>query len=1174
MSHPLPPAFAAELARLNERQREAVTHPDGPLLVVAGPGTGKTQLLAARVAWLLAQPDARPQEVLCLTYTDAAARNMRQRLLRFIGPAAHRVAIHTFHSLGQLIIQENAELLGQHDLTAASDLETDELLRGLLDQLPIGHPLRRDTSSQYYDLPHLRELFQAMKREGWQPAEVLAELEIYRLGLTDDEQYLYKKPAPALQAQGIRPGDVKHHELAAEEDRIAKAAAAVGLFGAYQAALRGRQRYDYDDMLAWATRLLTDHEHLRLGYQERFQHFLVDEYQDTNGAQSQLLHLLAGYWDRPSILVVGDDDQSIFRFQGASVANVLHFRQRYPGAAVVVLEENYRSSPPVLAAAQGLIARNTERLTRQVPGLTKDLLARHPRFGAAQRPPVLRRYATPLHEAAHLAADLSALHHSGQWPAGGAGIIARNHDQLDLLAQLLRAAGVPFYRKRPVNVLTTEPLATSLHRVLAYLAVALRPDPAVAEPALFAVLHLDAFGVPPADLVRLATGHLQHRRAARAAGEAVVPWRVWAAGTSPPSPLSCGEGGLVSSSKDLAEKELELETSPPSPQERGLAPEGSREVAAALALLDDWLHATASLPLPALLERIVLATLLPALLPGHPQPAHLLAVAQTLLQFGRTEARRRPALTVSDFLHLWDTLAATRTGLPLERTNGSEGAALELLTAHGAKGLEWERVWLLGCQQHKWLPRPRRGGFRLPPALAPPPAETAEAEEARRLFFVALTRAQHHLTVSWATADEAGNELAEAEFVTELQHDGLPVREPAVPADVLAAARHAQLAPPPPPAPVPDPALLREILADFALSVTTLNAYLACPIGCYYERLLGVPVPQTEPLIYGLAVHGALEQHFRQAQRDPAGAFGTADELAEIFGRRLARYRPDLLGGSFCPPPAHRAAATAGLVGALAAPHPPQRRGGTRRAPRPPARRHPGHRPARPPRPAPRRPPLRRAGLQNRQPRRRPRCPAPGPRPRRHRHPGRLAHRCPPARRRLLAARHFLPPAAHPRPGKALPAPVRSLRFPATAGRAWPPPAVRAPPRAHHPRRRGHRAGPNRSRGRRHSAAGIFARLWGVRVVPVAGSRGVGFQFGALLPRKGKIFFTFVPLHNANTSPSSGLAKQTKMVLTITPRPLTPTLFRKRMAGIWRVPPNTKPLGFAPSPKKPSRADH
>ncbi len=859
---PLPPAFAAELARLNARQREAVTHPDGPLLVVAGPGTGKTQLLAARVAWLLAQPDARPQEILCLTYTDAAARNMRQRLLRFIGPAAHRVAIHTFHSLGQLIIQENAELLGQHDLTAASDLETDELLRGLLDQLPGGHPLRRDTGSQYYDLPHLRDLFQAMKREGWQPAEVLAELEIYRLGLTDDEQYLYKKPAPALQAQGIRPGDVKHHELAAEEDRIAKAAAAVGLFGAYQAALRGRQRYDYDDMLAWATRLLTDHEHLRLGYQERFQHFLVDEYQDTNGAQSQLLHLLAGYWDRPSILVVGDDDQSIFRFQGASVANVLHFRQRYPDAAVVVLEENYRSSPPVLAAAQGLIARNAERLVRQVPGLTKELLARHPHFGQAQRPPVLRRYATPLHEAAHLAAELSALHHSGQWPAGGAGIIARNHDQLDLLAQLLRAAGVPFYRKRPVNVLTTEPLATSLHRVLAYLALALRPDPALAEPALFAVLHLEAFGVPPADLVQLATGHLQHRRAARAAGEAVLPWRVWAAG-----------GGH--------------ETPPPGPRAR------------ALALLDDWLHATASLPLPALLERIVLPTLLPALLPGHPQPAHLLAVAQTLLQFGRTEARRRPALTVSDFLHLWDTLAATRTGLPLERTNGSEGAALELLTAHGAKGLEWERVWLLGCQQHKWLPRPRRGGFRLPPALAPPPAETAEAEEARRLFFVALTRAQHHLTVSWATADEAGQELAECEFVTELQHDGLPVRDPAVPADVLAAARHALLAPPPPPAPVPDPALLREILADFALSVTTLNAYLACPIGCYYERLLGVPVPQTEPLIYGLAVHGALEQHFRQAQRDPAGAFGTADELAEIFGRRLARYRPDLAAAAF-----------------------------------------------------------------------------------------------------------------------------------------------------------------------------------------------------------------------------------------------------------------------------------
>ncbi|MGI4875496.1 MAG: ATP-dependent helicase [Janthinobacterium lividum] len=867
---PLPPAFAAELARLNERQREAVLHPEGPLLVVAGPGTGKTQLLAARVAWLLLQPDARPQEILCLTYTDAAARNMRQRLLRFIGPAAHRVAIHTFHSLGQLIIQENAELLGQHDLTAASDMEADELLRGLVDHLPVGHPLRRDTGSVYYDLPHLKDLFQRMKREGWQAAELLAELEEYRLGLPYDEHYLYLRPSPAMQKQGVRVGDVKQQELAAEEDKIAKSVAAIELFAAYQAALHRHQRYDYDDMLGWATALLTGHEHLRLSYQERFQHFLVDEFQDTNGAQSHLLHLLADYWDTPSVLVVGDDDQSIFRFQGASVSNVLNFRQRYAGVATVVLEENYRSSGPVLAAAQGLIARNEERLTRQVPGLSKQLVARHPLFSTATRPPLLRRYATPLHEAANIAAELASLYHGNRWPEGGVGIIARNHDQLDLLAQLLREAGVPFYRKRPVNVLTAEPLAASLYRVLSYLAAALRPDPSAAEPALFAVLHLDCLAVPPADLVRLAAGHQQRRRQAQGTGRAAPPWRAWAE---------------TAAHDDATAAALNISNA------------GRTALHRALALLDEWVQATASLPLPGLLERVLLPTLLPAALGGHPQPTHLLAVAQTLLQFARREARRRPTLSVAELLHIWDTLATTREGLPLEQASGSESARLELLTAHGAKGLEWERVWLLGSQQHKWLPKQRKGGFRLPPARAALPSEESEAEEARRLFFVALTRAQHHLCISWATADDAGKELAECEFVTELQEDGLVPKDVEVPAETLAAARRAQLAPPPPPAPIPDPALLQEVLADFALSITTLNAYLACPIACYYERLLGVPVPQTEPLIYGLAVHGALEHHFRQAQRQ--GTFGTDEELAQGFVRRLARFRPDLSAPAF-----------------------------------------------------------------------------------------------------------------------------------------------------------------------------------------------------------------------------------------------------------------------------------
>ncbi|MGI4835888.1 MAG: ATP-dependent helicase [Janthinobacterium lividum] len=872
----LPPALTQELARLNEAQRRAVTHPDGPLLVVAGPGTGKTQLLAARVAWLLLLPDARPQEILCLTYTDAAARNLRQRLLRFIGPEAHRVAIHTFHSLGQLLIQENGAALGRHDLEPASDLETEQVLRELLDALPAGHVLRRDFGDVYYDLPYLKNLFQVMKREGWPPARLLAELEAYRQGLPDDPTYQYKNPPRELRAQGVQPGDVIGHRLREEEAHIERAAAAVELFEAYQAGLAARRRFDYDDMLAWATRLLEGNEPLRLRYQERFQHFLVDEFQDTNGAQSRLLYLLASYWDSPSLLAVGDDDQSIFRFQGASVANVRAFTERFPQATVVVLAENYRSSAPVLATAGGLIARNRERLTFQLPGLTKELHARHPRFAALTELPQLRRYATPLHEAADVAAQLVARHQQGAWPAGGVGVIARNHGQLDTLALLLRAAGVPYVRRRPINVLD-EPLAVALHRALSYLAPALRPDelPA-ADAALFELLHLPALGVPPADLVRLAAGHQQHRRAAHAAGRPPQPWRAWA-------------GRALAQVEQAAQATL----GPEPGQLPALSAAGQLALGQALALVDNWLQTAASVPLPGLLERVLLETLLPAALPTAQQPEHLLAVARTLLQWGRAETRRAPHLGPAELLRTWESLAATREGLPVEQTTGEGEAGLELLTAHGAKGLEWEHVYLLGCQQHTWRRKTHNRGFRLPPALAPLPGEASEAEEARRLFFVALTRAQAQLTLSWANLDETGKELTPCEFIAELEQDGLRPHTVVVPAEVLAAARRAELAPPPPPAPVLDPKLLDELLADFTLSATALNAYLACPVACYYEQLLRAPVPRHEKQLFGSAAHQALEQFVRLAQQ-PGASFGTPDELAELFRRYFARARFEL----------------------------------------------------------------------------------------------------------------------------------------------------------------------------------------------------------------------------------------------------------------------------------------
>lgn len=844
------------MGQLNAEQHRAVTHPAGPILVVAGPGTGKTQVLATRVAWLLAQPDGpRPSEILCLTYTEAAARNMSKRLLSLIGSVAQDVVIHTFHSFGQLIIQENADRLGIEDREVASEVETQQLFIDLIDQLPIGHVLRRDNGMPYYEAERLAPTFRLMKTENWTREQVTTALAEYQESLPGLPEYQYKR-----KAGDKNKGDVIDHKVADTTKKLALCAAAADLFEPFQQQWQQAGRYDYDDMLGWAIALLRSEEAVRTHYQDQYSHFLVDEYQDTNGVQNNLLHLVAGASAQPNVLVVGDDDQSVFRFQGACLRNLLDFRSHYPQAAVVVLTENYRSSAQVLAVASGLIARNNERLCVQDPTISKILIARHNRFKDSAVAPVVRRYASPLHEVTHVAAELTSLHRAG-WPAGGCVVMAHDNSQLDALTRLLAARHVPFHRKRQVDVLKQEALASSLHRVLAYLVEVLHPSPLAAEPALFALLHLECFAIPPVDMVRLAAGYrLRFPR-----GTDAAPWREW----------------LTNATTD-EDNDLTISVA------------GLRALKAALVLLDTWVTATAGHPIEKVLELVVLNTLLPWQLTHYPQPAHEHAVAHTLLKFVQAETKRQPRLTCKGMLQAWEAMAATKAGLPLEQTIGKENAKLQLLTAHGAKGLEFERVWLLGCVKKAWLKNIAPKHYLFPPSLVQSNADGSDVEEARRLFFVALTRAQEHLTISFTNCDEQAKETPECVFVSELVDYGLVVVEPEVtPAD-LAIAQQQLHAPVLASTPLPNPVALEAILAEFVLSATTLNAYLACPTGFYYEHLLRVPTPEAEHRIVGKAIHKALEKYFQAMQLHDQQAFGCAEELVGIFEEELRLHRRTL----------------------------------------------------------------------------------------------------------------------------------------------------------------------------------------------------------------------------------------------------------------------------------------
>ena len=320
MSQPLQP-FAGQapadadplLASLNEPQREAVLTTEGPVLMLAGAGTGKTAALTARLAHLVRARLAWPSEILCVTFTNKAAREMRERVGHLIGPAVEGMPwLGTFHSIAAKMLRRHAELVGlQSNYTI---IDTDDQLR-LLKQLIQAN----DLDEKRFPARQLAGLIDRWKNRGLNPADLdAAENEAYANGRGQQFYQLYQDRLKALNA------------------------------------------CDFGDLLLHMLNVLRGHRDVLEQYQQRFKYVMVDEYQDTNQVQYLWLRLLAQV--RRNICVVGDDDQSIYSWRGAEVANILKFEKDFPGAKIIRLEQNYRSTPDILAAASGLIDANSQRL--------------------------------------------------------------------------------------------------------------------------------------------------------------------------------------------------------------------------------------------------------------------------------------------------------------------------------------------------------------------------------------------------------------------------------------------------------------------------------------------------------------------------------------------------------------------------------------------------------------------------------------------------------------------------------------------------------------------------------------------------------------------------------------------------------------------------------------------
>lgn len=788
--------FDIQYQLLNPEQQRAVNHVDGPMLVLAGAGTGKTQIIALRIAQLLQHQDIEPRNILCLTFTESGVQAMRARLVKMLGAVGYQVRVYTFHGFCNEVIAEHPEIfLAQSALEAVSDLDRITILEEIIADLSIEHPLKPFGSPDFY-IPDLIRAIQTLKRENI-TIERLTDLVAAQSKLANTE-----------------PLDAKDkRRLAALQRQVPKQQGLIEVYQQYQSKLKQRNQYDYEDMLLYVIEAFQQHADLLADFQEQYLYLLVDEYQDTNGAQNEIVRLLGAHQDAPNVFLVGDDRQSIYRFQGAAVENIILFQQRYGKAAELVsLKENYRSQQWILDAATAVIQHNQYSLAHYIPELVTDL-------HAARELPLAKIELAPLSSTATelfwVTQRIQQLLKTGVAPQQMAVLFRTNSDGAAMQDACLRQ-GIPVQLSAGGNILA-DPLIQQLVRLFRFIGSSGQAED------LFSLAHFQWLGLPVATIAELTYQAQKEKR-----------W-LW-------EQFQQSEDAKI---KQFTEQILTWRTS--------MHNQVCTQWFSIVVEESGWLQ---------------------FVMQSEHHLEHLNRL-QTLFQAVQNLSRANTRTTIKEVLEYLDLLQKHEIALD-EAPLQTQLEAVQLMTAHRAKGLEFQHVFMIRCQDKKWGNVIDRAKVKLPDGIVQlPPDESIDIknEDERRLFYVAMTRAKEKLYLSYATQSASGRAVLPSQFIAELPVDlieeasDIATVEAEPQERLLQVGKATMLAPT-----VDHQAFARNLLTDYRMSATHLNDYLECPRLFFYQDLLRAPRAATRAVGFGIAIHNALRfasEQFMQTQKLP-----------------------------------------------------------------------------------------------------------------------------------------------------------------------------------------------------------------------------------------------------------------------------------------------------------------
>ncbi|MCL2444571.1 ATP-dependent helicase [Candidatus Saccharibacteria bacterium] len=927
--------FEEVYRRLNAEQREAVDEVEGPLLVLAGPGTGKTQLLSARVANILRETDALAENILCLTFTEAGARNMRERLAGFIGQDSYRVGISTYHGFGRELISEARDYFAGRELEKAADeIKIYGIVKGILDGLEYRDILRRaevrDVISTISELKRelvsaedLRRIVEQNREVATEVNGVLAEVmggvkrmpskleqavEIYGAvlevleknlmrekigrvgGIAEEYVFSLKRAFAEAEAEGKARAlnawktkylekDLKDRPILKIEAGNRKMESMAGVLEKYAAALEAEGLFDYDDMILEAIRVLEENDDLRFTLQEKYLYIMLDEYQDTNAAQSRIIELLTNNpasEGRPNVMAVGDDDQAIYAFQGAMSSNLLEFYERYRDVKVVNLVKNYRSGVGILEFARGVAGQIEGRFGFstfppnggvQKPEINSDFMDELPELkrGSLEmckelvaesgvRAEIERvEFKSSIGENAWVAGRIAGLLKSGE-EAREIAVIAPKHAYLEKLLPFLHEREVAVTYEKRENILE----ARAVRELVAFARLVLDPrDENWAE-----VLSFEFFGIDPMEIWKVSWKAASERRGW---AEVVVE-------------SECEE--LVRAGKLVLDLSLKAKTE-------------------TLEKMVDYMTGAEKLVVG---EEDLTSPMRGFCLGRDARGVYEVLNYLTVLRDRLADFRGEEGRGLRDLIEYVE--ACETAGVKVMNTSPYNEAVdtVNLMTAYAAKGLEFKHVFVISADDKTWAGGKNRVNMVNLPVNLQKIRHVGDSQDDRlRLMYVAITRAKTNLYVTSSLWNYAGKALERLRFFDEREEGGV-VRNHLLPDEFAVVRnggdagvvgveelelnwrdRHV-------PVSVEMKDLLRERLEKYRISPTHLNSFVdvvyAGPRKFYENTILRFPQGISVSGVFGNCVHAALDWWQREVLK--GGVVGV-DGVLEVFERELAK---------------------------------------------------------------------------------------------------------------------------------------------------------------------------------------------------------------------------------------------------------------------------------------------